>query len=456
MKLNKEVIGYFKEWQKATGKCVDLDLDLLDFKLASLESFTTFCKGKTPIYSDTGTSCKVIKSGMAKGKRNNFNLEKDYFLDLNRVNNPSYIEKGDLLLNTTGKGTAGRVTLFALENKYVTDSHITTIKVDKEKYSPEYLLNYFISFGFKNLENMAEGSGGQVELYQPKVKELEILLPENNEVSIELQKALVDFIDYYQSIFQNYRDSIHYFKTQTEVFNKAFLPAIFSGDAGEFIVKYFEQWIRNTGRSKELDWNSLTFNDKKLKDICGFPPRTRIKGRVDLSIQEYQQLNIAKKEKYYPLITGTVNNNQVAGYIHENRLSPDSLSEGKCISWTRINGKRFFLQHSPVATNDDSFIMEVRKENNINYVLYAILAKMSDSEFGWSDKAGKEKVKNIDILIPINAESIKIQQLIVEFIDEWVVWKDKLYKSADNLLVKLDELEKGLIAKVFEGKRDDA
>ena len=458
MKLDKEIIFYFKEWQKEAGEYSELDIEAVDFKLTPLDDFITFSKGKTPKYSETLTTCKVIKSGMAKGKFNNFNLAKEYFLDMNRVNSPKYLEKGDLLLNTTGKGTAGRVTLYDLEDDYVTDSHITTMKIIKNKFSSKYLLNYFISFGFKNLESMAEGSGGQVELKLPKVKALNVLIPGVNggSSSLKIQEALIDFIEHYKNKFKIYRDAVNSIKEQVEMFDLALLPAIFSKEKNSFVTQYFDLWAKKNGF--ELSFKSMGFREMKLEDICDFPALTRIKGKVDLSIYEYQQLSDTEKEKYSPLISATLKNNQITGYVHESRLSPKSLSDRECISWTRINGKHFFLQESPVVTGDDSFIMHVHTTHEIKYVRYATLAAMYISDFNWSKKAGKTIVKNIDIRIPnnLNGDSKEYQARIVEFIENWINWKDTLNQKVDDFLNKLERAEEALIAKVYKGTNDDA
>ena len=43
------------------------------------------------------------------------------------------LQKGDILINSTGRGTAGRVTLFNLDGDYVADSHITIVRLDEKK-----------------------------------------------------------------------------------------------------------------------------------------------------------------------------------------------------------------------------------------------------------------------------------------------------------------------------------
>lgn len=61
--------------------------------------------------------------------------------------------KGDLLINSTGVGTAGRVNLFDLDGQYFVDSHVTILRLDQTRLLPVYLLyQLYFNIGFKNIE----------------------------------------------------------------------------------------------------------------------------------------------------------------------------------------------------------------------------------------------------------------------------------------------------------------
>ncbi|ABB43977.1 hypothetical protein Suden_1595 [Sulfurimonas denitrificans DSM 1251] len=113
--LDSQVIEKFKEFQEKTGKYADLDINKVLFDKKTIDDIVDdFIKGSTPKYSHNPTDTMVIKSGQARGNYNEFNFTKTAYLDLSKVKNPKYLQKGDILINTTGVGTCGRVTHFSI------------------------------------------------------------------------------------------------------------------------------------------------------------------------------------------------------------------------------------------------------------------------------------------------------------------------------------------------------
>ncbi|TNZ97902.1 hypothetical protein CGK36_23945, partial [Vibrio parahaemolyticus] len=84
----------------------------------------------------------------------------------------------------------------------------------------------------------------------------------------------------------------------------------------------------------------------------------------------------------------------------------------------------------------------------IKFIYYSILAEMSKSQFSWTNKAGKEKVKNISIY---SLSDSYCSSAIVEFIDEWHNWRDEIFRRIDQLRTSIDQAEEALIAKTFKG-----
>lgn len=150
-------------------------------------------RGKTPIYGSS--KVQVIKSGQARGYFS-FDFTTRYFVDTTFVIDHRKLQKGDILINSTGVGTAGRVTLFNLDGDYLVDGHITIVRLDRKKALPEYVLHALADgYGFAKLESMARGNGGQIELSLSTIKGLTIpLLP------IEVQQEVVAELESYQKI----------------------------------------------------------------------------------------------------------------------------------------------------------------------------------------------------------------------------------------------------------------
>ena len=139
------------------------------FKLSTL-----LARGKTPEYGDS--SVQVIKSGQARGYYE-FDFSEKVFLAASESIDERKLCKGDVLINSTGVGTVGRVTLFDLDGDYVADNHITIFRAN-ERVLPEYVLDILsVAIGFKTLEKMADGASGQIELAKDTIKNIKIPVP---------------------------------------------------------------------------------------------------------------------------------------------------------------------------------------------------------------------------------------------------------------------------------------
>jgi len=144
-------------------------------------------RGKSAKYGTSGT--QIIKSGQARGYIE-FDFTQRHYVDKSFVSDERNLVKGDVLINSTGVGTAGRVTLFDLDGDFVVDSHITIVRVDKEKTEPKYLLYSLANIGFKNIEAMATGQSGQIELSLDTINAITVSLPslaEQREAILEIE-----------------------------------------------------------------------------------------------------------------------------------------------------------------------------------------------------------------------------------------------------------------------------
>lgn len=87
------------------------------------------------------------------------------------------LKQGDVLVNSTGVGTLGRVAqLLKLDEPTIVDSHVTVVRAG-QKINSEYL-GCFMQWKQPNIEDMGEGSTGQTELSRQKLGQLEMLQPD--------------------------------------------------------------------------------------------------------------------------------------------------------------------------------------------------------------------------------------------------------------------------------------
>ncbi|PIQ76711.1 restriction endonuclease subunit S [Candidatus Peregrinibacteria bacterium CG11_big_fil_rev_8_21_14_0_20_49_14] len=146
-------------------------------------------RGKSPIYGNS--EVQIIKSGQARGFKK-FDFSEKHYVSDDFVLDERKLQKGDILINSSGVGTAGRVTLFDLDGDFVVDSHISILRLDKQKALPDFVLYALADIGFKAIEAMAKGQSGQIELSLTTIQNIKIPLPpvhEQEKIVAKMQKV---------------------------------------------------------------------------------------------------------------------------------------------------------------------------------------------------------------------------------------------------------------------------
>lgn len=176
---------YFSKEIKTTFTSKLSFFDEEKYELKSLGALAVFLqRGKNPKYDDNGY--QVIKSGQARGGVE-FDFSKTYYASNYDEDDKRILCKGDILINSTGVGTAGRVTFFNLEGKYVVDNHITILRTSAYVYNLYVFYALAYGVGFKNIEALASGTSGQIELSVSAIENIKIPLP-----PMDVQKKIVE------------------------------------------------------------------------------------------------------------------------------------------------------------------------------------------------------------------------------------------------------------------------
>ncbi|MFW5872255.1 MAG: restriction endonuclease subunit S, partial [bacterium] len=131
-------------------------------------------RGKSPKYGNS--KVQIIKSGQARGYYE-FDFSEKHYASTDYILDERKLQKNDLLLNSSGVGTAGRVTLFDLDGDFVVDSHISIIRLNQDIVNSKYVLNVFGAIGFKTLERLALGQSGQIEMSSETITNFKIPVP---------------------------------------------------------------------------------------------------------------------------------------------------------------------------------------------------------------------------------------------------------------------------------------
>ena len=107
-----------------------------------------------------------------------------------KVSTEKYLQCGDILINSTGVGTVGRVALVKSMHRQTTvDGHVTIVRINKTVADPMYVY-YCLYRRQGDIALLAKGSTGQVELSRAAISDISIDLPD-----LDTQKKIADILN---------------------------------------------------------------------------------------------------------------------------------------------------------------------------------------------------------------------------------------------------------------------
>lgn len=154
-------------------------------------------RGKSPKYVIENSNTLVFAQ-KCNTKYNGIDINLAQFLDENTLSRypiDEYMKDGDIVINSTGNGTLGRVGLYQASDNIksidiVPDSHVTVVR-SCDKIDSFYLYA-FMKSNQSELEKKGEGSTNQKELKPTTLKEMLVPITsirEQERISLAIQKA---------------------------------------------------------------------------------------------------------------------------------------------------------------------------------------------------------------------------------------------------------------------------
>lgn len=149
-------------------------------------------RGIAPKYLDNGGIC-VINQKCIRDHDINYQLSRRHNLDAKSVPTERFIRVGDVLINSTGTGTLGRIAQVREEPKEKTtvDTHVTIARPIPGKFYLDFF-GYMLVKIENEIAQSGEGASGQTELSRKKVaNSFYVTFPD----SLEEQKWIVEILD---------------------------------------------------------------------------------------------------------------------------------------------------------------------------------------------------------------------------------------------------------------------
>ena len=401
--------------------------------LGKLTSFIS--KGIPPKYVDeeNDDTIRVLNQKCNRNFEISYNESRIHNTSAKKVPKNKLLHSGDILINSTGTGTAGRVAqIFNVPVPTTVDGHMILLRPTKEIESLYY--GYAIKSYQKKIESLAEGSTGQTEINRQRLQdEIYITFPEDK----ALQKAIGIFLfQIDEKIKQNVKINNNLEQQAQALFKKWFIdnPENIDWSAGTF-----RELIQSTLNG---DWGKETptgNNTEKVYCIRG------------ADIPEVKAGNKGKMPTRYILPKNLANKKLEAGdIVVEISGGSPTQSTGRCTAITQSLLDRY--DSSMVCTN---FCKAIKPKNGYSLFVYYYWQYLYEKGVFFSYENGTTGIKNLDFTGFIETESI-----IVPPFDKVQVFDDYCKSIFSQIFAngkqseQLVSLRDALLPKLMSGELD--
>lgn len=418
--LDSQVIEKFKEFQEKSGKYSDLVIEDVQFekKFPFIDDENIILVGSKNIASHEELARINDKNGLpvydASPNINTY-VDENKFLDqvfeVENNNNP------DISFASEGNSSAG--TNFIIhQNKYFVNNHRTVMKFTNKYYS-KYI--YYNIFNMKEKYGFKRGYTPS----QKELKRLEVMIPipqDYNEKyrSIDIQRAVVDFLEYSFENIQKIKENIDTrYKIATKM-KKSLINSTFQRNA---IKNTFNTYAKRNNINFEI--TDVKFNLVPFDDFFEL-----------LSLAKKIKATESKRNGLYPVIS------QAEAFINGYYNSNDGIinaSTNPVILFGDHTTILKYIDFDFLAGADGTKVLRCKESIFPKYAYYQSFGKVKAQGYQRHFQYLKEK----EFLVPESLDtlsSIEIQQILSAFIEQTDKEIDEKYFKKYNRLYKVIEL----------------
>ncbi len=310
-------------------------------------------RGKSPVYiaqSDT-----LVFAQKCNTKAGYIDLSLALCLDeskLNKYPESEFMQNMDIVINSTGNGTLGRVGIYRSSDNpnnipIVPDSHVTVIRVNQQ-ISEKYIF-YGLKYYQPYMEKLGSGSTNQTELSANTIKELLFPLPplaEQKRIVAKIEE-LLPLIDRYEKAWSRLEDFNKRFPDdmQKSILQMAIQGKLVEqrpeeGTGEELYNKLKKHHIGLKACKDELDYSSMDFD---IPDTWKMVELNQLFNFVD-----YRGMTPNKITEGIFLITASNIKNGYMDYTREEYISLDEYEKRKSRGVTK-KGDLLFTTEAPMG-----------------------------------------------------------------------------------------------------------
>lgn len=196
---------------------------------------TYLSRGISPAYDTDGVV--VLNQKCIRDNRVDLSHSRMTNPNKKRISDDKYLQQYDVVVNSTGVGTLGRVAqIKQLDQPITVDSHVTIVRPDLNKYDPLYF-GYAMFFAQPQIERMGDGATGQTELSKTRLSD-EIDIPE---LSKSTQLKIGGILGAYDNLIENNSNRIEKLETMARLlFNDWYSKFLLTSDETKPVTDLFE------------------------------------------------------------------------------------------------------------------------------------------------------------------------------------------------------------------------
>jgi restriction endonuclease S subunit len=422
------------------------------WKITRLKNvFDYVSRGDTPSYVDS-SRVKVINQACVQNM--NLVLDNVKFNEETDISDfKGRVQKNDLLMNSTGTGTLGRIGLFSRENhsEYFVDSHITILRNTKGGIIPKFYFYYFSDKQDMITELASEGATNQIELQREKLRNFFIPVPplrEQIQIVSDLDTRL-SMIDEFLAQKQRFIDLLR--EQKQALINEAVTKGIHRQSGHTHATKHgYDRfadapWLADVPghweirRLKNVIVGNLKYGANESGDITNpdFPRYIRITDfdyDGSLRVDTFRSLSPEIAEEY-SLLEGDI------------LFARSGATVGKTFQFKNYQGKACFAGYLIKASPDSQiilsdFLYHYTNSNGFENWKNAIFNKATIENIG-ADKYS---------VLPVPLPPLPEQAEIVAHIEREGGRLDGLVRKTEREMALMREYRTALIAEAVTGK----
>ena len=383
-------------------------------------------RGISPRYIERGGIC-VLNQKCIRDHRVSYEPSRRHDVRAKKVGSERLIQAGDVLVNSTGTGTLGRVAQLreVPPEPTTVDSHVTIVRPTPGKFYPDFF-GYLLVVIEDAIKEAGEGCGGQTELARSV---LAVKFPVHYPESLSEQQRIVGLLDEgFDGIATATANAEKNLQNARALF-ESHLQSVFTQRGLGWVEKRLGD-VFDIGSSKrilETEWTSAGVPFYGGKEIVKLAKSGTVLSNSYISEEKYRdyasKYDMPRQDDILITARGTIG----VGYVVQ-------------------EGDKFYYKDGNIIS------MRGKTPTNPHFMLYAFRSNTMADQLG--DLTGTtvrhlpiEKAKELVLRMP----GFATQNTVVEQIRKIEGETQRLESIYQQKLAALEELKKSLLHRAFTG-----